>query len=208
MSLPSELSQPVAVWREELKDWRVNRTEVSEPFPGKALEDRGLNAVEQYYERSSGSQLDKCLYYLLRQQPRFWGEVMAPETETIEARNKAIVLDAMDRISRNDPTVYEEHPGFFETQRIHPRLMGAFPDWTVRVESAIAEGDRVAFLGWATGTHHGDFAGIPATGKSVTYQVVAMDRLKDGKIVQHNASPDMMAVLVQLGALPLKPPGS
>jgi predicted ester cyclase len=130
---------------------------------------------------------------------------MAPETESVAARNKAIVLDAMERRERNDPTVYDEHPGFSETQRMRPRRMAAFPDLTIRVESVIAEGDRVALLCWATGTHRGDFAGIPATGKSVTYQVVVMDRLQDGKIVQHNASPDLMAVLVQLGALPLKP---
>jgi hypothetical protein len=77
--------------------------------------------------------------------------------------------------------------------------MAAFPDMTIRVESMIAEGDRVALLCWATGTHRGDFAGIPATRRSVIYQVVVMDRLQDGKIVQHNASPDLMAVLVQLG---------
>jgi predicted ester cyclase len=130
---------------------------------------------------------------------------MAREIESIEARNKAIVLDAMERSERDDPTVYDEHPGFSDTQRMRPRRMAAFPDMTIRVESVIAEGDRVALLCWATGTHRGDFAGIPATGKSVTYQVVIMDRLHDGKIVQHNASPDMMAVLVQLGALPLKP---
>jgi hypothetical protein len=63
---------------------------------------------------------------------------MASETESIEARNKAIVLDAMERSERNDPTVYEEHPGFSETQRTRPHRMAAFPDMTIRVESCWA----------------------------------------------------------------------
>lgn len=129
---------------------------------------------------------------------------MTPDTESVEARNKTVVLDALERLDRNDPTVFEEHPGYSETQRMHPLRMAAFPDLSFRAESVIAEGDRVAVLGWCTGTHRGNFAGLPATGKTVTYQVVVMDRLLDGKIVQHNASLDMMSVLVQLGALPLK----
>src|ERR1700750_958979 len=44
----------------------------------------------------------------------------------------------------------------------------AFPDLVVTVQDQIAEADMVVTRWSATGTHAGDFAGVPATGRRVT----------------------------------------
>jgi predicted ester cyclase len=53
-------------------------------------------------------------------------------------------------------------------------------------------------------THLGVFAGVPATGTPVEYMSIGLDRLENGRIVQHNATGDFLSLLVQLGVLPLK----
>lgn len=130
---------------------------------------------------------------------------MQTNTEMEEA-NKAVVLDVLDRIfTHNDPTVLDEHPGLTETVKMMSRRAAAFPDLTMRVETVIADGDRVSYFVRCKGTHLGDFAGVPATGKSIEYQAIGMDRLESGRIVEHHATADFLGVLVQLEALPLKP---
>jgi steroid delta-isomerase-like uncharacterized protein len=49
-------------------------------------------------------------------------------------------------------------------------MFAAFPDphWTLH--DTIAEGDRVMTLSSWTGTHRGEFMGIPATGRTVTVE--------------------------------------
>ena len=46
----------------------------------------------------------------------------------------------------------------------------AFPDMQIAVDDRVVDGDRAAQRGHFTGTHQGEFAGIPATGKNVTIQ--------------------------------------
>ena len=49
----------------------------------------------------------------------------------------------------------------------------------------IAEGDQVVTKKTFRGTHIGDFAGIPRTGKEVTLQYVDIMRVRDGRITEH-----------------------
>lgn len=60
----------------------------------------------------------------------------------------------------------------------------AFPDYGVEVEDVIAEGDKVTVVSTYSGTHSGEFMGIPATGKKVTGQRVDVFRVEDGEIVE------------------------
>jgi steroid delta-isomerase-like uncharacterized protein len=78
----------------------------------------------------------------------------------------------------------------------------AFPDLLWTVEDMVADGDTVAVRYTMTGTHRGDFAGVPPTGKAVVAQSMAFYRLADGQIVEERAQLDMLSVLQQLGAVP------
>src|SRR6267142_6423651 len=54
--------------------------------------------------------------------------------------------------------------GFKQTVQ---QFIDGFPDIHVYQESLIAEGDTVVTRGYWTGTHKGNFMGIPGTGKQV-----------------------------------------
>jgi steroid delta-isomerase-like uncharacterized protein len=78
----------------------------------------------------------------------------------------------------------------------------AFPDATVTVDDQIAEGDKVVTRYTARGTHQGDFAGMPATGRQFTSTGITIDRIEGGKIVESWNEFNQFALLQQLGAIP------
>jgi steroid delta-isomerase-like uncharacterized protein len=77
-----------------------------------------------------------------------------------------------------------------------------FEDLVWTVEEMVADGDAVAVRYTMTGTHRGDFAGFPPTGKAVAAQSMAFYRLADGQIVEERAQLDMLGILQQIGAAP------
>jgi steroid delta-isomerase-like uncharacterized protein len=81
-------------------------------------------------------------------------------------------------------------------------FLNAFPDCHFTVDDMIAEGDRVVTKKTFTGTHTGEFMGIPATGKPVKITFVDILRLRDGKIVEHWLSMDQLSFMQQLGVIP------
>lgn len=83
-----------------------------------------------------------------------------------------------------------------------------FPDVHCAVENVITEGDRLAWTVRATGTHTGEFMGIPATGRKVDFLSVNEGRAReDGKFVEHLVVMDAVAMLQQLGVMPETPAG-
>jgi len=81
-------------------------------------------------------------------------------------------------------------------------LYSAFPDLQHTVEVQLAENDLVACCVLVTGTHLGEFQGIPATGKKVVFYDLIITRLKDGKSVELWAQFDVLNLLQQLGVNP------
>lgn len=81
-------------------------------------------------------------------------------------------------------------------------VRAAFPDWTSIPADLVVEGDRVAGRWTVTGTHEGDFMGIPATGRSITMAEAGVLRFEDGRLVELWRVADELALLRQLGVLP------
>ncbi len=77
----------------------------------------------------------------------------------------------------------------------------AFPDARITIDASIADGDTVATRWTLTGTHQGEFQGIPATGKSVEFAGVEYNRVVNGKFAEHRSMFDNLAMLRQLGAM-------
>jgi steroid delta-isomerase-like uncharacterized protein len=76
---------------------------------------------------------------------------------------------------------------------------------TAFVEEAVfgvflAEDDLVAFTWTFKGTHKGTFAGVPATGKKVALSGINVERLKDGKIVEHWSHFDLAGLMKQINS--------
>ena len=74
----------------------------------------------------------------------------------------------------------------------------AFPNYEIAVEDAIAEGDLVSVRAKFRGVHGGLFAGIAATGATVSAGLIIIYRVADGRIVEHWMQFDRMALLEQL----------
>ena len=78
----------------------------------------------------------------------------------------------------------------------------AFPDVRFRADDIIAEGDKVAARFTMTGTHRGDFMGIPATNKAIVVTGIDIVKFTAGKAVEHWHEWSGMELLQQLGVLP------
>jgi len=84
-------------------------------------------------------------------------------------------------------------------------LLAAFPglQFTVDEQLPAGEGGEVVVTRFtARGSHRGDELGFPATGKSVTFQGIIVDRLRDGKIVERHEIFDALGLFQQLGVVP------
>nr|WP_322657369.1 ester cyclase [Dendronalium sp. ChiSLP03b] len=83
----------------------------------------------------------------------------------------------------------------------------AFPDGIHTFEDTIAETDKVVTRGTFSGTHHGELQGIPPTGKRVTIPFFHIDRIVDGKLVEHWGQSDLLSLMQQVGIVLLPGPG-
>jgi len=74
-----------------------------------------------------------------------------------------------------------------------------FPDVRCDVEDLTAEDDRVAWAIRATGTHTGDFMGIPATGRTVDFDSLNLATFRNGRLYRHTVMMDLGRMMQQLG---------
>jgi steroid delta-isomerase-like uncharacterized protein len=81
-------------------------------------------------------------------------------------------------------------------------FLNAFSESYFDIEQQIAEDELVVTRGTWGGTHSGRFQGLPPTGKQVAINAVLVDRIKDGKIVEHQGLFDTLSMLQQLGVVP------
>jgi steroid delta-isomerase-like uncharacterized protein len=77
-----------------------------------------------------------------------------------------------------------------------------FSDSRISIESCISEGDTVVTRWTLTGTHQGEFQGIPPTGQPVKFSGLEFNRAVDGRFVEHHSMFDNIALLQQIGAIP------
>ena len=74
----------------------------------------------------------------------------------------------------------------------------AYPDFRITIDEQIAEGDRVMTRLTCRGTHMGLDEGIPATRREVTYSGIAIDRIRDGKVIDMWYTSDVWSRIQQL----------
>lgn len=115
-----------------------------------------------------------------------------------------------------DPTTlvtedYEDHSGAPRGRDAFLFGLGmvraAFPDWTSTPDELVVEGDRVAARWTVRGTQHGDFMGIPATGRTIVMKEAGILRFEGGRLAEINRVADELSFLRQLGVLPTPPAG-
>lgn len=77
-----------------------------------------------------------------------------------------------------------------------------FPNVRATIEDVVAEGDKVVTRWTATGTHQGNFMGIPPTGKQVSMSGMSITQVAGGKIVADWTQGDNLGLMQQLGVVP------
>ena len=74
----------------------------------------------------------------------------------------------------------------------------AFPDLKIRVDDLVAADDKVALRLTLSGTHEGEFQGIPATGRTISYVSHEFYRVADGVFAEEWICSDMATLFRQL----------
>jgi len=80
-------------------------------------------------------------------------------------------------------------------------MRSAFPDIHWTVEETIACEEKVVTRFTWTGTQHGVFLGIPATGRSVSVKGIVIDRVVDGLMTDSRILMDTLSLMQQLGVV-------
>ena len=148
-----------------------------------------------------------------------YDRIMAGKTAE-EIANKAIVCRYVDATNAGELDLFDlfvnenyvenepipgQGPGREELKKAYVVFNGPFPDLEYVFEDFIAEGDLVVGRGVITGTHKGDFMGVPATGKQNRWTGTRLFRLKDGKVTEGWINVDMMGMMQQMGVIPAPP---
>lgn len=81
-------------------------------------------------------------------------------------------------------------------------LAPGFPDGKHTFDEVFEIDDRVFARGSFSGTHAGEFMGLPPSGKTIIVTEMTFDRFADGKLVEHHAEADMLGLMQQLGGVP------
>lgn len=91
----------------------------------------------------------------------------------------------------------KEYAGFMDVYH------GAFPDFTVKIDKTVINGNKV-YMNWTcTGTNTGNFMENQPTNKKIkTHGFSVWTFNKDGKAIQEDAFYDNMVVFTQLGITP------
>jgi steroid delta-isomerase-like uncharacterized protein len=79
----------------------------------------------------------------------------------------------------------------------------AFPDLQVHLgEVLAAENDTVITRSYWTGTHKGEFMGVPASGVSVKVNFIDIWRIENGLLTESWVRMDFLGLMQQVGAVP------
>jgi steroid delta-isomerase-like uncharacterized protein len=84
-------------------------------------------------------------------------------------------------------------------KRVMEIVQVAAPDQKWKVQELIAEGDLVACRVTWSGTHRGSFIGVPGTNRPFSVEHIHIFRVTDGRIAEHWAVRDDLAMLGQIG---------
>ena len=128
--------------------------------------------------------------------------------------NKALVSRLYDAFDNGDLSHFSE----FVDSKFVARVLGtttldwagfqnfgalfrsAFPDGRHVFEHIVADEENVVTIGWYQGTHMGELDHMPATNLELRLPVMHLDRVKNGKLVEHRGLANERDLAQQLSA--------
>jgi predicted ester cyclase len=84
----------------------------------------------------------------------------------------------------------------------------AFPDLHLSIEELIADGDKVFCRSTMTGTHDGEYKGIPATGRHIASESAEVFRIADGMFAGYWCLSNVAGLMRQLTEEPIASAGA
>jgi steroid delta-isomerase-like uncharacterized protein len=116
-------------------------------------------------------------------------------------------IDGFGQQVADDFVEHEEIPGLPPTKegviQYFRIMLAAFPDMRMDLQDSFASGDKAVARLRISGTHMGDFAGIPATGNPVSVNLIDITRFgDDGLACEHWGVVDQLSMMQQLGVIP------
>ena len=134
--------------------------------------------------------------------------------------NKSIIRQYADRIENTgdismiNEFISEDYTEVYEGRRYPIGIQGAidhvlgvrrvFPDLNLSIENQLSEGEWVVTIYSATGTFTDEWFGMKPTGKPITFHGVNVDRIKDGKIIEHGGAVNMFDPLLKAGVIEIR----
>lgn len=127
---------------------------------------------------------------------------------------KQLIRDVLEMIdtgdfSRLDELIHEDYVDHGGLQgEVHGRegfkadsqkFMSAFSEGHNEIDLLVVEGDLGAWRSTFTGVHTGELMGLPPTGKRVSFELINIGRMKDGKAYEHWGQADIASLMAQLG---------
>jgi steroid delta-isomerase-like uncharacterized protein len=136
----------------------------------------------------------------------------------MSADNKAVVrrlyeevwnkrrLELVDEIispshALHDPNLTDSSVGPDAYKRQVSRFIVGIPDLRFTIEDIVDEKGKLAVAWTISGTHTGEFMGIPATNKKVYVEGITINHVVDGKIMDSYISWDTFGMMQQLGVV-------
>ncbi len=98
-----------------------------------------------------------------------------------------------------DPTVSGRGVGPAAYRRQVERFLIGLPDLKFIVDDTISEGDKLVVYWTITGTHRGEFLGVPPTNKMVSFTGITINQIANGKILESTVVWDGLGLMKQFG---------
>ncbi|MBP7508546.1 MAG: ester cyclase [Prolixibacteraceae bacterium] len=131
--------------------------------------------------------------------------------------NKTIIRQYVDRIENTGDVsnigefISQNYIEVYEGERYPIGIQGAidhvlgvrrvFPDLKLTIENQISEGEWVVTTYSVTGTFRDEWFGMKPTGKPITFTGVNVDKIADGKIIEHGGAANMFEPLLKAGVI-------
>jgi predicted ester cyclase len=108
-------------------------------------------------------------------------------------------LSAIEKyFAKENPSIGQGSEGFKQSLSA---LFTAFPDINAEIEHIVAENDVVVVSLNFTGTHKGEFQGMPPTNKKINIRSADLYKIEDEIIVGHWDVADQLNLLQQTGVI-------
>jgi predicted ester cyclase len=109
-------------------------------------------------------------------------------TEAMNTGDRDLMSKAIDAAFPPDALIHTPMPvqatGSQAIKEVFGALYRAFPDLHIAVDDLIEEGDKMVARNTVTGTHRGEYMGVPPTGKLIKYNEIFVLRFVNGRIAE------------------------